>query len=84
MFHAVRHAYAFQSFLHVHLPLARRHIAVRQRQLDVFVDREIANQIKCLEDEADFPIANAGSIAHFERLDRRLVQHILPIRRCVQ
>ena len=38
------------------------HAAIGQRQLDVFIDREIADQIKTLKDETDFAIANARAL----------------------
>src|SRR2546427_2229362 len=35
-------------------PLGRRHAAIGQRQLDVLIDGQVADQIERLEDEADF------------------------------
>ena len=51
-----------------------RHAAVGERQLDVLVDREVADQVERLEDEADLPVADAGALRRGEprhRLRRR-------------
>ena len=37
-----------------------RHAAIGERQLDVLVDGQIADQVERLEDEADLPVANCG------------------------
>jgi hypothetical protein len=57
MLHAMRHADLLQRLLDALLPLARRHTAVRQRQLNIFVNGQIADQVERLENETDFPVA---------------------------
>ena len=66
--HAVRHAHALQRFLHALLALRRRHAAIGERQLDVLVNGEIADQIESLEDEADFAIADARALGELKIL----------------
>src|SRR5919197_3996166 len=60
--HPVAHADALERILDALLPLTRRHPTVRQGQLDVLVDREVADEVKGLEDEADLPVADARSL----------------------
>src|SRR5687768_18545620 len=50
---AVRHADLLERSHHPVLALGRLHAAVGERQLDVLVDVEIADQIEALEDEPD-------------------------------
>src|SRR5436309_12047380 len=49
--HAVAHAHALEGILDALLALARRHAAIGERQLDILVDREIADEVERLEDE---------------------------------
>ena len=77
--HAVRHADFFQRLVHPLLALRRRHAAIGQRQLDVLVDREIADQVERLEDEADLAIADARPLLHLQAAHRLAVQHVLPV-----
>ena len=52
---------------HALLALLRAHaVAVRQRQLDVLEDREVADQVERLEDEADLPVADARALRRVE------------------
>src|SRR5262245_19647652 len=60
--HAVAHPHALERIGHALLTLGSRHAAVRERKLDVFVDRQIANQVERLEDESDLAIADAGAL----------------------
>ena len=63
MLHAVRHADALEHFLHAFLSLRRAHTAIGERQFDVFINGEVADQIERLEDEADLAIADARAVA---------------------
>ena len=49
---------------------------VGERQLDVFVNREIADQIEALEDEADLLVADARPLGEIQVLRRVAVQRI--------
>src|SRR5579859_3879818 len=82
---AVRHANAFQRFHDALLALRRRHLlAIRQWQLDVFVDCEIANEVEALEDEPDLAVTNARALSESEALHRLSVQVVFPACRRVE
>ena len=56
---AVRHAYSLKRFHDPRLAVSRGHLLpVSEREFDVLVDREIADQVETLKDEADFLIAD--------------------------
>jgi len=59
MFLAVRHANAFQRVFGFFLAFGCAHVAIREREFDVFIDREIADQIERLKDKADLAVADA-------------------------
>ncbi len=60
--HAVRHADALERLLHALLALAAGHAAIGERQLDVLEHRQVADQVECLEDEADLAVADPGPL----------------------
>src|SRR5207248_2833816 len=62
MLGTMAHADAFKRFGHPFLSIARIHAAISQGQLNVFINRQIANQIKTLKDETYFAIANARAL----------------------
>ena len=76
---AMRHAHAFQRIVHALLALGRRHSAVGERQFDVLIHREVADQVEGLENEADFAIADARAFAELEILHRLAVQNIAAV-----
>src|SRR5262249_41492393 len=79
--HAVGHADALERFHYSFFAFGRRHLlAIGQRQLDVLIDRKIANQIETLKDEADFPVANARTLREIQVLDRPPIQEVLSAR----
>ena len=59
-------------------------LAVGQRQFDILIDREIADQIETLEDEPDFLVANARALREIEILDRLPIQLIAPAGRRIE
>src|SRR5712664_623379 len=63
---AVGHADALESILHFLLALAGAGSAIGERELDVFIHGEIADQVEGLKDEADLAIANARALADGE------------------
>src|SRR5436190_16566886 len=76
----VGHADAFERFHHPLLAIDRWHsLAIGQRQFDVFINCEIADQVETLEDESNFLIANAGARAEVQIFDRLAIQLIFPI-----
>jgi hypothetical protein len=70
---AVRHANSLERRLHPLLPLRRRHPPIGQRQLHVLVDREVADQVERLEDEADLTVPDPRP------LRRAQVGHVLVV-----
>src|SRR5579863_6604405 len=77
MLHAMSHADAFEHFLHALLALGGGHAAVGERQLDVFKDCEVSNQIERLENEADLAVANARAIRERKIRDRVRVDPVI-------
>ena len=68
---AMRHAHALQRLITRALPLRGRHLlAIRERQFDILIHRQIANQVEALEDESDLLIADARRSAEIKILDR--------------
>jgi len=56
--HAVRHVHALERMLDAVLTLTRWHAgAIGERQLDILVDGEVADQVEALKDEADLLVA---------------------------
>ena len=55
--------------------VARAHSAISQRQLDVFENRQVADQIEALENESDLAIANSRA------LRERKIRHLVPFER---
>ncbi len=79
------HADAFERLHHgLAACVAREALAIGQRQLDVLIDIEIADEIERLEDEADFTVSNRGSLIGADGRDRPAAQVVLPCRRCVE
>src|SRR2546423_15207923 len=75
MLPAMAHADALQRFEHETLALARGHAAISERQLNVLVNGEIADQVKALENESDLAVADARpfrerEVRHFRALER--------------
>ena len=59
---AVRHADALERRIDALLALRGLHAAVGERQLDVLIHGEIADQVEALEDEADLAVADARAL----------------------
>src|SRR6185436_9225173 len=74
--HPVGHSHLVQRVLDPFLPLGRGQPAVGERQLDVLIHGEIADEVECLEDEADLPVPNAGSLRGAELRHRLAVEHV--------
>ena len=78
--HPVRHADALERFHHALLAVGRRHLLpVGERQFDVLVHREIADQVETLEDESDLLVADARALCEVQVLDRLAVQQVAPV-----
>src|SRR5436190_16961798 len=61
MLGAMAHADALQRFEHETFALTRSHAAISQRQFDVLINGEIANEIEALENESDLAIPDASA-----------------------
>ena len=66
MLGAVGHFDAFEGVLYFFLPFGGGHAAIGEGQFDVFINSEIADQVKGLEDEADFAVADARPVSELE------------------
>ena len=55
---------------------ARRHPAISERKLYVFVHRQIPDQIEGLKNKPDFPISDARALGQFQVLHRLGIQHV--------
>src|SRR4029078_2214320 len=62
MFGTMAHPDAFECLCHRALAIARAHPAISQRQLHIFINGEIANQIETLENETDLAVANTSPL----------------------
>src|SRR5436305_6910440 len=62
MFGPMAHPDAFERVCNCALAIARAHPAISQRQLHIFINGEISNQIETLENETDLAIANTGTL----------------------
>src|SRR5205085_7436069 len=81
----VRHSDALQRFHYPFLAVRRRHsLAVGQRQLDVLVNRKIADKIETLEDEPNFLVADPRARAEIQAFDRLSVQLIFAAGRSIE
>src|SRR6266581_2775299 len=62
MFGPMAHPDPLQRLRNRALAIARAHPAIGQRQLHIFVNGEIADQIEALENETDLAITNTGAL----------------------
>src|SRR6185369_3682489 len=81
---AMRHADALECIRNALLSLARAHAAIRQRQFNVLVDREVADQVEALEDETNFAVSDPGALRKRKVLYRMTVEDVLTVARCIQ
>ena len=84
MLHPMSHAHAFENFLHALFSLGRGHAAIGERQLDVFEDGEVANQIERLENEADLAIANASAVRERKIRHRVSIDPVIALGRRIE
>src|SRR5262245_53123256 len=61
MLGSMSHPYALEGLSDKASPLASRHSTIGQRQLNVFIDRQVPDQIETLKDKTDFAIANSST-----------------------
>src|SRR3569623_1519060 len=80
----VRHAHRIERLADAIFALGCRHSAIRQRELDVFLDGQIADQDERLEDEADRLVAERGAPDRIELRGVLAVDAVLALRRDVE
>ena len=76
----VSHADALERLVDALAPLGLGHPHVGERQLDVLVDRQVADQVEALEDEPDLAVPRARALGDRQALDRPIVQPVLALR----
>ncbi|HXH25505.1 MAG TPA: hypothetical protein VNI78_09670 [Vicinamibacterales bacterium] len=81
---AMRHADPLERRHHPLLPLGRPHAAIRERQLDVLEDRQIANQVEALEDEADLAAPQPCALGERQVGRPAAVEEVEPLGRRVE
>src|SRR2546430_8351886 len=59
MLRPMGHAHPLQRGRHARLSFPRIYPAIRERQVNVFIDGEVADQIEALKDETHFAVADA-------------------------
>src|SRR5262249_27801811 len=79
MLRPMAHADPFERLGDSLLPFRRPRAPIRQRQLDVLVHRQVANEVDALKDEADLAVANARALRGFEIRHRLVVERIRTI-----
>ncbi len=84
MLGAMGHADALERLGHACLALARAHPAIGQRQLDVLVDGQVADEVEALEDETDLAIADPRALGEREVRDLAALERIAAVRRRVE
>src|SRR6185369_141924 len=80
----MRHTNALECVSDALLSLGRAHPAISQRQLDVLVNGQVADQIEALKDESDFAVSDSGAFGKRKILNRVLVEDVLAIGRRVE
>ena len=80
----MRHTDALQRFTHIFFALGCAEATVRQRQLDIFVHVQIADQVETLKDESDLSIANACAIREGKIGDFGAFERVAPVRRVIK
>src|SRR3954466_4247564 len=84
MFGPMAHADALERFVNELFAFARAHPTVGQRQLDVFVNGEVADQVEALEDEPDLAVADAGAFRERKVRHLRAFEGIAPAGRRIE
>ena len=75
---AVPHADLLERLLNPLFAFRPAHAAIGEREFDVFEDRQVADEIEALEDEADLAIADAGALGEAEVGHRLAVERVTP------
>src|SRR5262245_8438840 len=85
MTQAVRHTDPFERLHHPRFAFRRRHLLpVGQRQLHVFVNSEVANEIETLKNKSDFAVTDPRARREVQAFHRLPVQMIFSGRRRIE
>jgi len=79
MLRAMAHADTLERLHDARLSLCWPHPAVCERQFDVLIDRQVANEVETLKDEPNLAIADACALGRFQARDGLVVQRIGPV-----
>src|SRR5215472_2951439 len=79
MTQTMSHADALERLLHLLFSLRGARAAIGQRQFDVFVNGEVADQVKRLEDETNFAVADPRALADGELRHRLAIQMVITV-----
>src|SRR5712691_4018078 len=82
--HAMRHSDAVEGLVNSSLTLNAGHAPIGERQLDVLVHGQVADQIEGLKNEADLAIADAGALGRLQDVHRLLVQRVNALRQRIE
>src|SRR5262245_38362007 len=84
MLGAVRHPDTLQGGRYALLPLRRTHAAIGERQFDVLVYRQIANEVETLEDEPDLTITDPRAFGQRQGGGRPAVEDVAAFGRRIE
>jgi len=84
VFRAMRHADALERFSDALLTLGGAHAAIGQRELNVLVDRQVADQVEALKDEPHLAVSNPRPLGEGQIGNCLPVEQVLPIRRRIE
>jgi hypothetical protein len=81
---AMHHSYLFQGFVDASFALGSLHASIGEWKFDVFVNREISNQIEALKNESNLPVSNARPLLVFEAFYGLAVEQVASFGRRVK
>src|SRR5690242_8052326 len=85
MTHPVCHVYPLQRFLYALSTLSGWHAsAIGQRQLYIFRNAKVSDQVEALEDESDLLIANARAISEVQVSNLFAVKRVASTGWCIE
>jgi hypothetical protein len=84
VFRAMGHPDPFERFVGAGFTFCGPHPTIREREFDIFVDREVTDEIEALEYKADLLVTDPGAFAELEAGDRFVIEQVLAFRRGIQ
>ncbi len=80
----MRHADSLECFSNAFLAFAGAHAAISQRQFDVLINGQVADEVEALKDKSDLAVSDPCALGERKILDRVAVEDVLTVRRCIQ